>query len=141
MVPGVASRYHFLLIENEPADAFLIERAFRKVRFNDTLFVCLNLADAKNYISGNNQFEDRALYPAPDWLVCDLNFPGESVPKLVRWIRCESPLKRLPIIILTGSSSAVSREEVLAVGANQVFEKPGDSSKLMDIFLAIPAMS
>lgn len=70
-------------------------------------------------------YADRSAYPVPDVILTDMNMGAESGLDLVEWVRKqESPLKKLPILILTGSSTQMQREAIGKAGADKVYRKP-----------------
>ena len=121
---------HFLVIENEAYDAFLIQRAFRKVKRPSTVVVCRNLREAKAYLKGAGSYADRLFYPLPRAIISDLHLAIETGFDFLEWIGAEEGLKALPVIILTGSSAPAEIERAARMGASQVLQKPLESASL-----------
>lgn len=112
------------MIENNPDEAFLITRAFGKVTFPATVFICGNVPDAVSYLQGKGAYTDRNKYPYPYAIISDLHMPAENGLDFLRWLRTEAPFQNLPVIILTGSSAPAHIKEAYELGAANVLEKP-----------------
>lgn len=114
----------FLIVENDPNDAFLIHRALAAGKCGAS-FVCRNPSEAKSYLRGAGMYTDRKRFPFPHVLLTDLRMGAESGIELVAWIRAqEPPIKDLKVIILTGSASELQWDAAMKVGAQQVHRKP-----------------
>ena len=75
---GVPSPGHFLLIEDAPNDALIFERTLREAAPGTTMFPCKNLATARNYLTGEKDFSDRARFPFPTAVLCDFRMGMDS---------------------------------------------------------------
>jgi CheY-like chemotaxis protein len=60
----------------------------------------------------------------PDAIVCDIAMPGESGYDLVRAVRRDAALRRIPVVAVTGYGRLFSRNRALAVGFRAFLEKP-----------------
>jgi len=65
-----------LLVEDDPNDVFLLERAFEKAGLRDLLKVVTDGGQAIDYLSGRGAYEDREQFPLPFLLLLDLKMPG-----------------------------------------------------------------
>ncbi|MEO6884895.1 MAG: ATP-binding protein, partial [Jatrophihabitantaceae bacterium] len=69
--------------------------------------------------------------PPPDIIVSDIMLPGRSGLELVRMMRADPDLRRIPIILLTARTGSVSAAEGLQSGADDYVVKPFDSAELL----------
>lgn len=124
----------FLVVENDPNDAFLIRRALRVSPNCGASFVCRNPSEAKAYLRGAGMYADREKYPVPTIILTDLRMDHESGMELVEWLReQEPPLRDTKIVILTGSASPLQFEAAQKVGAQRVYRKPNKLEELQVI--------
>ena len=72
-----------LLVEDEPNDVFLIERAFRKCNFQHWLHAVNDGEQAVAYLGGSKEYADRQQYPIPCLMLLDL-----KLPRRMRVLRC-----------------------------------------------------
>jgi CheY-like chemotaxis protein len=122
---------NFLIVENDPNDAFLIKRALAANERGISAFVCRNPGEAQAYLRGAGMYQDRAQFPLPDVILTDLRMGLQSGVQLVEWLRRqESPLRDTLIVILTGSAGPAEYEAAEKVGAQAVYRKP---TKLEDL--------
>ena len=81
-------------------------------------------AQAIAFLSGADIYADRRRFPLPRLIVLDLKMPGSSGIDVLRWVRSEPDLCRVPIIVLSGSESEEDMRLAYACGANAYLIKP-----------------
>ena len=92
--------YVVLLADDDPNDVFLLQRAFQKTNIANPLHVVRDGEEAMAYLSGQDQYADRQRHPLPVLLLLDLKMPRKSGFEVLRWVRQQSGLKRLPVVVL-----------------------------------------
>jgi len=130
---GGQAQHHFLVVENNPDDAFLITRAFKKVPHCGTLSLARNTSEAKAYLAGAGMYSDRRLYPVPSAILSDFSMEGETGVQLLAWMKKDPELSRIPFVLLTGSASEKDMQKAERLGAVKVLKKSADSLKLQAI--------
>lgn len=90
-----------LVVDDESSDQFLIQRAFSHLSPEFDLQVVETAEDAVRYLEGKEAYQDRGKYPLPVLVLLDLRLPGMSGLDLLKWIRQQSYLEGLAIIVLT----------------------------------------
>jgi CheY-like chemotaxis protein len=129
----------FLIVENDPNDAFLIRRALTVGKCAPAA-VCRNVSEAKAYLKGAGMYGNRAKYAMPDVILTDLRMEDESGIELVEWIRQqEPPLRDITILILTGSATPLQFDAAQKVGAQGVHRKPSRLEDLQELLASIAA--
>jgi len=96
--------FPILLVEDSPDDVFFIQRAFHTAQIEHPLFTVSSGQLAIDYMSGQDPYTDRAVYPLPCLVIADLKMPGISGFDLIQWMRDDAYAKRVPIMILYSSS-------------------------------------
>ena len=123
-----------LLVEDDPADVRLIQRAFRKLETSVTMTRLTNGDDAVAYLSGDGPYENRAAYPVPAVLLLDIKLPRRSGFEVLDWLRGQkTPLRRLPVVMLTSSKHSADVNRAYDLGANSYLAKPETLSGLDDL--------
>jgi two-component system, chemotaxis family, chemotaxis protein CheY len=121
-----------LLIEDDPDDVFLFERALDRMRARTGREVALEHAgdglDAAYQVSIDD-LKNRL----PDVLVLDLNMPRLNGVKFLHALRATFELRDLPVVVLTTSTVRPVHEEALGAGADTVFVKPDSAEALSEI--------
>lgn len=67
---------------------------------------------------------------APDLVLLDKNMPGMSGGDVIRALRSDIGLEKVPILLLTGDP--VEPQEIAELGANGTVQKPFDLQDLME---------
>ncbi|MGG6240390.1 response regulator [Nodosilinea sp. AN01ver1] len=122
-----------LLVEDNPKDVFLVQRAARKAGIITPLRVVSDGDAALSYLSGIAPYGDRAAYPLPVLVLLDLKLPRRSGAEVLSWIRQQPRLRRLPVVVLTSSREYADINGIYDLGANAYIVKPADLDQLVDI--------
>jgi CheY-like chemotaxis protein len=123
-----------LLIEDDPSDARLIQRALGKLGLTDLVTRLKNGEDAVSYLRGDLPYENRRLYPLPSVILLDIKLPKKNGFEVLEWVRRQaSVLRRTPVIMLTSSRHAVDINRAYDLGANSYLVKPESAEMLNDL--------
>src|SRR5882757_8358893 len=107
-----------LLVEDDPNDVLLVRKAAQNTLAGIPISVAPNGEEAVNYLSGTGAYADRSKYPFPDIVLLDLKMPVMNGFEVLRWVRSQPALKRLPVIIFTGSVHESDTKTAYEEGAN-----------------------
>jgi chemotaxis family two-component system response regulator Rcp1 len=99
-----------------------------------SLKVVGNGEEAMSYLLSRDS--DAGLEP-PDIIVLDLNLPGKGGIEVLKDIKVNPDLKRIPVIVLTISNDEQNIESAYAVHANCYITKPVDFDKFSDVIRSI----
>lgn len=122
-----------LLIEDSADDALLVQRAFRKLGGETRIRVLDNGEKAVAYLGGEGDYADRVRFPLPDLMLLDLKLPRRSGFEVLEWLRGQPGLRRLPVVIFTGSREATDVERAADLGANSYLVKPIGFDALLEL--------
>jgi DNA-binding response OmpR family regulator len=123
-----------LLVEDDPTDYRLIQRAFSKLSDGFEMFRLTNGDEVIDYLSGDGPYENRSSYPIPAIVLLDLKLPRRSGFEVLQWLRRQaSGLKRLPVIILTSSRHSADINRAYDLGANSYLVKPDTGIQLDEL--------
>ncbi len=118
------THYTILLVEDDPNDVFLIQRAFRKANLANPIQVMNDGEAAVQYLSGQEPYADRDRYPLPMLMLLDLKLPRRSGLEVLEWLKQQPKLKRLPVVVLTSSREHTDLNRAYDLGANSYLVKP-----------------
>ena len=125
-------RKNVLLVEDDPADARLIQRAFDRSGIEASMMRLQNGDDAVAYLQGRPPFDNRAVHPLPNILILDIKLPRRSGLEVLEWIRSRTEeLRLLPVVMLTSSRHAVDINRAYDLGANSYLAKPESTEQLL----------
>ncbi len=122
-----------LLVEDNPKDVVLIQRAFRKAQISAPLKSVSDGEKAIAYLSGESPYQDRAEYPIPVLILLDLKLPRRSGAEVLAWLRQQPGLKRIPVVMLTASREYADVNRSYDLGANAYMVKPVSFDNLVRI--------
>jgi CheY-like chemotaxis protein len=125
--------FPILLVEDSPDDALLIQRAFRKANLANPVQLVRDGEEAVAYLKGIPPFDDRSRFPLPVFMLLDLKLPRRSGLEVLAWVRQESPVKRLPVVVLTSSRESVDVNRAYDLGVNSYLTKPVGFEALLEM--------
>jgi len=126
-------RTHILVVEDNADDSFLLTRQLARAHFEDCVTVISNGPDALEYLHRS---------PVPLAVFLDLRLPGLSGVELLREMRQDERLSRVPVIIMTGSDDPADMEACSQLGVTAYLSKPiGLSSFIKTVAHLFPSGS
>ncbi len=120
----MTNEFTILLVEDNPDDVLLIQRAFRKANLVNPISVVDDGEKAINYLAGTGEYADRARHPLPVLVLLDLKLPRKSGHEVLAWIKQHQDFKRMPVVVLTSSTETVDVNKAYDLGANSYLVKP-----------------
>ena len=115
-----------LLIEDEPADALLMQRGFEKAKVLNPIVHLKTGDDALGYLAGVGKYANRTEHPLPALILLDLKMPGMTGLQLLQWMRTNREVRRIPVVVLTGDDRPSTVKAAYDLGANSFLVKRGD---------------
>lgn len=128
-----------LLVEDDPNDVLLVQRAFRRANLANPIQVVGDGEAAVDYMAGRGPYQDRRGHPLPAIMLLDLKLPRRSGFEVLEWLRRQPGLRRLPVVVLTSSALAADIRRAYELGANSYLVKPLEFDALQDILRAVAA--
>jgi CheY-like chemotaxis protein len=122
---------YILLVEDDPNDMLLIERAFAKAGLKENLKMVADGEQAIDYLSGRDIYGSRNKYPLPFMLLLDLKMPGANGFEVLQWVRANPELKRLLVVVLTSSNHQADIDRAYDLGANSYLVKPVEFGEMV----------
>ena len=113
-----------LLVEDEEAHAELTTRAIRKAGNTNKIVTVENGENALDYLLNRNEYEDQELYPKPGLILLDIKLPGIDGIEVLRQIKENGRLKRIPVVMLTTSDRSEDINRAYDFHANSYLTKP-----------------
>ena len=126
-----------LLVEDNPADIKITERALRGSSIPVQLIVVRDGQEAVDYLLRQGDYATNESWRDPDIILLDLNLPRLSGREVLERIRATPILRPVPVIVLTTSRRYEDVQEVYAAGANTYIEKPNDFNRFVEVLQTI----
>lgn len=115
-----------LLIEDNPNDAELTIRSFKKNNITNNVLHLKDGSAALEFLFGSGQFEGRNLDNRPKLILLDLKMPKVDGIEVLQKIKANDSTKTIPVVVLTSSNQDPDIEKCYELGANSYIVKPVD---------------
>lgn len=119
-----------LLVEDNPADARLIEEVFKDFKIANELHIVDDGIKAMQFLHQEGAYSDVHL---PDLIMLDLNLPRKDGREVLAEIKQDEKLKFIPVVILTTSSDRQDIVNTYMHHANCFITKPVDFEQFMNV--------
>lgn len=110
-----------LLIEDSEGDVRLVQEALKEGRLHNRLFVVRDGVEGMDFLLKRGKYQDTV---RPDLILLDLNMPKKDGREVLGEIKLHEDLKRIPVVILTTSSSEADILKTYNLHANCYIVKP-----------------
>jgi two-component system response regulator len=117
-----------LLVEDNPDDVALTERALRKANVANKLVVVRDGVEALDYFFGAGKGPNAL----PQVVLLDLKLPRVDGLEVLRRLRADEKTKLLPVVILTSSKEEKDVVASYDLGANSYIRKPVNFTQFAD---------
>jgi len=124
---------HILLVDDNEGDILLTREALEEARIINKVSIARDGMEAVRFLKSLPSFSSGM----PDLILLDINLPKMDGTEVLAIIKSDPDLKRIPVIMLTTSSS---EKDILASYdnyANCYITKPVDLEKFMDVVRTI----
>lgn len=122
-----------LLVEDNPSDIALTQRALAKANVANELVVTEDGEEALNYLLATGPHHSRDVSDMPALTLLDLKLPKVSGLEVLRRIRGNGRTRRLPIVILTSSLEERDVAAAYDFGVNSYIRKPVDFEEFAQV--------
>ena len=124
-------RIHLLLVEDDDLDVMNVHRALAQAPEVASITVARDGIEALKILRTGDLSLERLV------IVLDLRMPRMSGLDLIKELRNDPRLKRVPIVILTTSDDPHDREAAFCLGAAGYFVKPAAPGRFRQIMDAL----
>ena len=123
-----------LLVDDNPGDVRLTEEALKYGMVENRLHTASDGVEALNFLRRLGRHADA---PRPDIILLDLNMPRMNGRQLLAEIKEDSVLKKIPVVILTGSREMDDIVRTYDLHANCYVTKPIDFEQFIEMVKSI----
>ena len=123
---------HILLVEDNPADAFLTQEALGQEPFGNgkQVTVVMDGQEALSFLHREGQY---AGVRPPDLILLDLNLPKTDGRTVLAEIKHDPRLKHIPVVVFTSSADPYDVQQSYALHANCYVIKPLDLDNFFQV--------
>ena len=125
---------HILLVEDNEGDIVLTKETFLDARIKNKVSIVRDGEEAINFLNNKVANEIELL---PDLILLDINLPKIDGKEVLHYIKNNDLLKKIPVVILTTSSSETDMKAAYDSDANCFISKPVNFEKLFSVLRLI----
>lgn len=120
---------HILLVEDDPAHAEIVRRNLADFRVANIITHLEDGQAALDYLERSEGSATAPDRPLPDLILLDLRLPKVDGLEVLRQLKADSGLRRIPTVILTTSKTEQDMLAAYDHGAGSYLVKPVDFQK------------
>ncbi len=124
---------NILLVEDNPAHARLVTRGMAAHRVRNRIAHVSDGAAALDYLHRRPPYDREGEAAVPDLILLDLQLPKIDGLEVLRQVKSNETLKRIPVVILSTSSAQSDIAEAYALQANSYLTKPLDFASFVQL--------
>ena len=115
-----------LLVEDDPAHAEIVRRNFENSLIANRVIHVSDGQEALDYLFRAGRYSDPVTAPRPGLILLDLRLPKVDGLEVLKSIKADPDLCRIPVVILTTSSAEYDVVKAYDRHANSYLVKPVD---------------
>lgn len=112
-----------LLVDDNPADIDLTREILSNCKQRFHVNAVQNGEEALCFLNHQGQY---AAAPSPDLLVLDLNLPRKDGRAVLKELKSDPKLSKIPVVVFTTSQASSDITRSYELGANCYLRKPGN---------------
>ncbi len=128
------SPVEILLVEDSPGDVRLTIEALNEAKVKNRLHVAGDGVEAMAFLRRQGPFADA---PRPDVILLDLNLPRKDGREVLKEIKGDPELMRIPVVVLTTSRAEEDVLRAYEYYANCYITKPVDFQQFLHVVQSI----
>jgi CheY-like chemotaxis protein len=125
-----------LLVEDDKAHAEIVLRNLKDFRVANRIVVVEDGQAALDYLFCRDAYADPEVSPRPDLILLDLRLPKVDGLEVLRQVKADKELARIPLVVLTTSSAESDMVNAYTHGAGSYLVKPVDFEKFHNLMEA-----
>jgi CheY-like chemotaxis protein len=113
-----------IIVEDDPNDAELIARVFKKHNLTNKIILLTDGAEALDYLFGTGKYAQSHTVLSPKVVLLDLKLPKVDGIEILQRLKSDERTKNIPVVVLTSSSEDRDIKAAYNLGVNSYVTKP-----------------
>lgn len=126
-----------LVADDDPDDRMLIQEALEEIDVPVDPYFVHDGEELLDYLNQRGQYANGTSSPHPGLILLDLNMPRKDGREALEEIKSDPKLRRIPVVVLTTSSSDEDINCTYDLGGNSFIVKPISFDALVDAMGAL----
>ena len=133
-----ACDYTIFIVEDDPDEATLLQQAFQKAKLRNPIQVFRDGQEVMDYLSRRGNDSRKAFSNAvPTLMLLDLKMPRKTGFEVLEWLRHQSLLKRLVVVVMANSLHPSDINRAYELGCNSYLAKPTTPEQFVEVVTMI----
>ena len=134
MSTGTQPPFEILLVDDNAADIGLFRESFKLTKAPVKINTAADGEEAMRFLHRLGEYQKATL---PNLVLLDLNLPKKDGRQVLREMKNDERLKKIPVIVISSSRSPKDIADAYDLHANSYIVKPGDCEDFLNIGKAI----
>ena len=130
-------RFTILVVDDDEEDRMLTKEGIEESSLDCDLQFVEDGEQAMEYLLNKGAFKSKAKFPVPKLILLDLNMPKKDGREVLAEIKQHPVLRKIPVIVLTTSSSPDDISQMYQSGVNSFITKPISFSGMVQAMTSI----
>ena len=126
-----------LMVEDNPKDAEMTQRALRKHNLGNRLYWVKDGAEALDFVFCRGAFAARDPTYPPKLILLDIKMPKVDGIEVLRQLKADAAARLIPVVVMTSSNEERDVMESYRLGVNSYIVKPVDFPAFLDVVAKI----
>ena len=122
-----------LFVDDDPDWVDLLRTAFGRAGIPNLVHGVQDGPEAISYLRGEGRYANRTAHPLPELVLLDLRLPGMDGFEVLQWIRRQSKLPGLAVVVITGMEAPGDARRAQELEATGFMAKPFTFAKLVEM--------
>lgn len=128
----MATEKFIMLIEDNPDDEALTQRAFKKSKITNDLVIVRDGVAALDFLFCEGIYSTRNPQKKPTVILLDLKIPKIKGLDVLKRLRTDERTRLSPVVVLTSSKEELDLISSYRLGANSYIRKPLDFNRFVE---------
>ena len=126
-----------LLVEDNPKDAEMTQRALRKNNLGNKVHWVKDGAEALDYVFCRGDYGGRSVARAPRLILLDIKMPKVDGIEVLRQIKADEKMRTVPVVVMTSSNEERDVVDSYRLGVNSYIVKPIEFPAFLEVVAKI----